>query len=293
MLELNYHHLYYFFSVVKAGSIANASADLLLSPPTISAQIKKFERTVKRQLLEKKGQTLHLTPEGRIFFEYARQIFALGDELQDRIRDNTLQGIPAIQFGMIPGLPHAYADSLVRFIRKIEQKAPITIEKHETEKLLPQLGDRRIDFMLTTEPIRHLNAFHLDNTLVSEFPLVVVADKKFARHLKATTLKKIPFITANRPQTTSHEIKNYLELINASVHYEVNDRDDALRLAAQGLGATVVDEHTLATSPFRGTMRAFHPAKELNLRESLFLTSIPRKLKNPLAEKVIKSFRIN
>ena len=40
---LNYHHLQYFWVTARSGSIAKASRELLLSPPTISTQISKLE----------------------------------------------------------------------------------------------------------------------------------------------------------------------------------------------------------------------------------------------------------
>ena len=35
---LNYHHLLYFWTVVRTGSVAAASEELRLAPPTISVQ---------------------------------------------------------------------------------------------------------------------------------------------------------------------------------------------------------------------------------------------------------------
>jgi LysR family transcriptional activator of nhaA len=244
-------------------------------------------------LFEKKGQGLRLTPEGRIFFDYARQIFALGDQLQDRIRDNTLDGVPSIQYGLTPGLPQAFSEALMNYIHKIEPKSPVLVGKKEIAKLLPELGDRRLDLLLSTTEIRHLTAFHVDNTLVGEFPLIVVANaKRFGAKLKRAALKGLPFITSSLPDATSHSVKNYLELVGADMSCEVADRDDALRFAALGHGAAVVDAFSFQASPFRSTLAFMKTPPELKLKESIYIVSIPRKLKNRVAEKVIGSFRL-
>ena len=65
MIPLNYHHLYYFYTVAKTGSIAKATDTLLLAQPTISAQIKELERFFKRPLFERRNRRLVLTEEGR------------------------------------------------------------------------------------------------------------------------------------------------------------------------------------------------------------------------------------
>src|SRR5690606_17410237 len=40
---INYHHLLYFFTVAREGSLARASAELGLAPSTISGQIRSLE----------------------------------------------------------------------------------------------------------------------------------------------------------------------------------------------------------------------------------------------------------
>ena len=65
---LNYHHLLYFWTVARTGSIANASKDLLLAPPTISAQVSRLEHTVGEKLFARSGRRLVLTEAGRVVF---------------------------------------------------------------------------------------------------------------------------------------------------------------------------------------------------------------------------------
>ena len=50
MERLNYHHLLYFWTVARTGSIANASKELLLAPSTISAHVRRLEETLGKQL---------------------------------------------------------------------------------------------------------------------------------------------------------------------------------------------------------------------------------------------------
>ena len=78
---LNYHHLLYFWTVAREGSIARASKTLRLSPPTISAQIKSLEESLGQELFQRKGRGLVLTPAGRQVLDYADEIFSLGREL--------------------------------------------------------------------------------------------------------------------------------------------------------------------------------------------------------------------
>jgi len=68
---LNYHHLLYFWTVARVGSISAASKELALAPPTISNQIRKLEEDLGEELLERSGRKLIRTDMGRIAMRYA------------------------------------------------------------------------------------------------------------------------------------------------------------------------------------------------------------------------------
>ena len=48
---LNYHHLLYFWTVVREGGVAQAAQKLKLSHPTVSTQVKQLERALGEKLL--------------------------------------------------------------------------------------------------------------------------------------------------------------------------------------------------------------------------------------------------
>ncbi|HEY9595002.1 MAG TPA: LysR family transcriptional regulator, partial [Spirochaetia bacterium] len=75
---LNYHHLLYFWQVVRAGGLEGAGAALMLSPSTLSKQIHELEGSLGHALFTKKGRRLALTESGRIAYSYAEEIFGLG-----------------------------------------------------------------------------------------------------------------------------------------------------------------------------------------------------------------------
>jgi LysR family transcriptional activator of nhaA len=58
---LNYHHLLYFWTVAREGSLARASTELSLSPSAISGQIKVLENSLREKLFVKSGRRLMLS----------------------------------------------------------------------------------------------------------------------------------------------------------------------------------------------------------------------------------------
>ena len=66
MAWLNYHHLLYFWTVAREGSIARATRKLHLTQPTISAQIHRLEESLGERLFVRSGRRLVLTEVGQV-----------------------------------------------------------------------------------------------------------------------------------------------------------------------------------------------------------------------------------
>ena len=81
---LNYHHLLYFWTVVREGGVSRAAEKLRLAQPTVSAQVKLLEDTLGQPLFDRQGRRLVLTDTGRVVYRYADEIFGIGRELMER-----------------------------------------------------------------------------------------------------------------------------------------------------------------------------------------------------------------
>jgi len=71
---MNYHHLLYFWTVVREGSISKASEQLRVSAPAISAQLRSLEENFGEKLLRRSGRNLVMTEMGEPF-SVMRKIF--------------------------------------------------------------------------------------------------------------------------------------------------------------------------------------------------------------------------
>ena len=89
---LNYHHLLYFYTVAREGSVKRAGEVLQLAQPTLSGQIRKLEESLGETLFEREGRGLKLTESGHLVYRYADEIFTTGRELQDALRGRPTRG---------------------------------------------------------------------------------------------------------------------------------------------------------------------------------------------------------
>ena len=75
---LNYHHLLYFWTVVREGTVARAGERLSLAQPTISGQLRTLENVLGEKLFTRSGRHLVPTDTGRLVYRYADEIFSIG-----------------------------------------------------------------------------------------------------------------------------------------------------------------------------------------------------------------------
>ncbi len=114
MQWLNYHHLYYFRVIANEGGIAKAAEKLRLGQPTLSLQLKQLEEMVGKPLFERRNRKMILTEAGRSALDYANEIFRLGDEMLEVLKDRTINNQTHLQIGALDSVPKSVTLALVR-----------------------------------------------------------------------------------------------------------------------------------------------------------------------------------
>ena len=149
---LNYHHLLYFWTVAREGSIARATEVLNLTQPTISAQLRLLEESLGEKLFEKSGRNLVLTEAGRVAFRYADEIFALGRELRDTLRDRPTGRPPRITVGIADVVPKLVAYRVVRPAFAVGGDIELVCREGSPDVLFELLAQHVVDLVLTDAP---------------------------------------------------------------------------------------------------------------------------------------------
>src|SRR5262245_36648937 len=148
MAWLNYHHLLYFWTVAREGSISRACAQLHLTQPTISGQLRSLERTLNVKLFDRVGRNLVLSDTGRVVYGFPDDICSLGCELQD-----TLAGRPRgrplrLLVGVAETMPELVAYRLLEPALGLVEPVQIICEQGKPEHLLAQLAVHQLDVVL-------------------------------------------------------------------------------------------------------------------------------------------------
>ncbi len=85
--------------VARLGGFSRAAAELGLTQPAVSLQIRQLEESYGVPLLERIGKRAHATPAGALLLEHAERAFAELELAAQRLREQTRQLTGALRLG--------------------------------------------------------------------------------------------------------------------------------------------------------------------------------------------------
>ncbi|MEC8443675.1 MAG: transcriptional activator NhaR [Pseudomonadota bacterium] len=153
MRRLNYKHLQYFHAVAQCGSIQGAAERLRVTPQTISGQIKLLEDDIGDALFVREGRHLVLTEAGTLARDYCDDIFRLGDELQDNLKQGLATRPQTLRVGIVDALPKSIAHQLLAPLLSTHGPMRLICREEQMSTLLGELAVHRLDLVLADSPI--------------------------------------------------------------------------------------------------------------------------------------------
>jgi LysR family transcriptional activator of nhaA len=181
---LNYHHLLYFWTVAREGSIARASEALSLAPPTISAQLKTLEDSLGEKLLTRQGRGLALTDAGRMVMDYADEIFSLGREMMNVIHDRPTERARRFHVGLVDSVPKLLARELLKPALHMEPQVHLIVREGKLESLVADLATHRLDMVLADHPYNAPSSIKIFHHNLGECGVTFFAAPPLARKLR-------------------------------------------------------------------------------------------------------------
>lgn len=151
---MNYKHLHYFLQVAKLGGVLRASERLHLSPQTISGQVQLLEEALGVPLFAKSGRGLALTDAGRMVLRYAEDIFSIGTELEEAVREFPRQDrVLEFRVGLADAVPKPIACRLIEPAAQLSGGVRIICREWKLDILLGELALHHLDLVISDAPI--------------------------------------------------------------------------------------------------------------------------------------------
>lgn len=247
---LNYHHLRYFWTVAKEGSLARAAARLHVSQPSISEQVRELEEALGEKLFRREGRGNKLTDAGQIVFGYAEEIFTLGRELLNAVKQRP--GARSLRFyvGVVDSFPKLVTNEILAPVFAMPQTMHVICREGKMEDLLAQLTAHRLDLVLADEPASSTTNFKAFSHPLGETGTTFCAEEKLAAKLKRgfpNSLHDAPALLPAENTTLRRALEKWFRERHIAPRVVAEFEDLALMkvMAAEGRGFIAVP--TIAT----------------------------------------------
>lgn len=241
MEYLNYHHLRYFWAVAKEGGLTKAAAKLHVSQPTISAQIQALEGALGAKLFRHSGRNLALTETGQHVLGFAEEIFSLGQDLLNSVKQRPTARPLRLYLGVADALPKPVACRIIEPVFRLAQPVQISCWETRLSDMLVELTAYRMDVILADEPASSGVTPNVFNHFLGESDVTFCAVPAVAAKLRRSFPKSLNGAPALLPMSNSglrRSLEKWFHATGVRPRLVGEFEDPALvtTLALQGLG---------------------------------------------------------
>ncbi|MGD8620225.1 MAG: transcriptional activator NhaR [Gammaproteobacteria bacterium] len=291
---INYKHLHYFWVVAKQGGITRASERLHLTPQTISGQIGLLEDSIGEALFSKAGRNLELTETGRLVLSFADEIFSLGGELEEALRNLPPDRRITFKVGIADVVPKTIAYRLLVPALSLPEPVRIICRENNLASLLAELALHRVDMVIADGPIPPgINVRGFSHVL-GECGISFLAVQHLAKALRKNfphSLNGAPLLIPSETNVVQAKLLDWLDGLRIYPRI-VGEFDDSALMKVFGQAGTgiFITPTPIATEVAKQYGLQIIGSTE-EVREQYYAISVERRISHPAVSAVTETAR--
>jgi LysR family transcriptional activator of nhaA len=292
---MNYKHLNYFLQVARLGGVLRASEQLRLSPQTISGQIQLLEEALGTPLFEKSGRGLALTDAGRMVLGYAEDIFSIGAELEEAVRDHPGKSkLLEFRVGVADAVPKTIACRLIEPAAQLSTPVRIICREWKLDTLLGELAMHRLDLVIADAPIPSAVSVRAFNHRLGGCGVSFFAAPSLFESYKGTfpaCLDRAPLVLPAVESAVGQRLRAWLQArsLHPRIVCECDDSALAKEFGRRGLGIFVGPTVLERDIEKKYSVRALGATPEV--MEEFFAISVERRITHPCVTAITEAAR--
>lgn len=295
MAAINYKHLYYFWMVAKAGSIAKVCEQLHLTPQTISGQLSLFESVLGEALFTRSSRKFELTDRGRVVLSYADEIFTLGQELEDVLRQQPAGHMLEFRVGICDAVHKAIAYRLIEPAIRSGAQIRIICREGKVANLLAELALHKLDIVIADSPMPPKIDVRAFNHLLGECGLTFFATTELAARYPGEfpqSLDGAPLLLPGDDVSVRSRLLRWFEANHVRPHITGEFDDGALMKAFGQAGVGIFAAPTSISREVQQQYGVVAIGATQDVTEKFYAISVERKLKHPAVVAISEAARL-
>jgi len=284
---MNLHNLRIFYTVAQRRSITAAAADLLLSQPAVSLQLKALEKELGVSLFQRGGPKLRLTDAGEVLYRSAVSILHAKDEAERAItelRDGT-KGRLILGAGTTGGM--YVLPRIVQAYKGLWPETEIVFHIGTTDQILEKILQNVLDMGVVGGPIED-RRFVVEAICTDELVLIAAPSHPIASLAKVTLkdLGGVPFVVPETGSRTRQLVERKLREagVPLRIAMQLPGTEGVKKAVEAGLGVGMVSRYAVETERSAGTLRLV-PLDGWRLTRTMNLIYRSQKYFSPVGER--------
>jgi LysR family transcriptional activator of nhaA len=291
---LNYHHLLYFYTVAREGSLSKASKVLRLAQPTLSGQIRKLEESLDEKLFVRKGRNLVLTDVGRMAYGYADEIFSLGREMMDALRGRPTKRPARLLVGIADVVPKLLCHRLLQTALELDDPVQLVLHEGKTNDLLAALAVQEYDMVLTDAPLGPPVRVKAFNHLLGGCGIGFFAEPGLARRHRRGFPKSLdgaPMLLPTPNTALRQSLDTWFESLDVRPTVTAEIEDTALMKVFGQHGLGIVAAPIVVADEIRRVHGMHLAGRTEEVREHFYAITVERRITHPAVAAIADAAR--
>jgi len=291
---INYKHLHYFWAVAREGGIARAGERLHLTPQTISGQLSLLEEYLGVSLFSRVGRNLELTEAGRLMLSYADEIFSLGGELEEVMRQLPDGRPQMLRVGVVDVVPKSIAHRILAPALQMPESVRMVCREASLDTLLAELAVHRLDLVLADRPIPPTVSTRGFSHKLGECAISFFATVKLEKKLKGDfprCLDGAPILLPSSGTQLRSGIDQWLDKYRIHPHMIAEFDDSALMKVFGQEGAGIFIAPAVIEAEVESQYQVAAIGRVDEVKEIFYAISVERKVTHPVVFAVVAAAR--
>ncbi|WP_018693688.1 LysR family transcriptional regulator [Algicola sagamiensis] len=291
MKRINYNHLYYFYVVAQEGNIKRASLRLNVTSQTVSSQIATMEDYLGRPLFDRLHKQFQLNEVGTVVYQYAQDIFSLGEELRLVLHHEALQKVEKLTIGFVDVIPKVMAFDILKPCFQTYQAMRIVSREGDLPTLIAEMALNRIDLIISDQPVGTEFSVKVFSKFLGESGFSFFAEPRWAEALKVNfpySLNHQPFLIPGDKSVQKNLLLAWFESLEIAPNIIGEFEDSALMKLFGKEGIGIFCSPTSIEDYVKEQFSVEVIGKTTEVTERFYAISPERKIKHPALDLLLQ-----
>lgn len=242
---MNLSQLDAFLLLANGFNVTETAERLFCTQPSVSIKIRKLEEELQTTLFERINNRLYLTPQGKVYQQYATQIINLVKSSSEHMRQFDDPSKGEIKFGASHFVGVYLLPQIMAQFRKQYPDVKLSMDISSSTQLIHKLDTQELEFLIMSDHI-YLDPteYHLDTFLIDPLVLICSPTHRLAKkkHCRFSDIESEVFLIKPEHSATRDFLLDRIKENNKEIKniMEINSLEGIKQGVIHGLGISVL-----------------------------------------------------